>query len=431
MPVILAVLSALLVWSTGRAEGSLEARIVAEHPSDYVRVLETDQPELWEEAVEGLLGDDEDLPVLSVSSVVRRFDVLDPKLQVRVVRALAEFPHHPKTAETLWRLTHGSLEPEPVDTPEHAEQTTPKEAILALVHGKESVIEPTPLSDEVRDVAEETLLTLHRKGRLPQEWARRLEPASGETAEAKPEESKEAKSEVEEVVEPYLATPILIGSAVLSGIVGMLLFIWAFRLSQLAVRVRNRPISKVSALAMGPVALEGEVQPAEGYLRHPLTGETCVYYAGADVGHPSARFFLDDGSGRVLVDPRRAVLFSDDDVLVAGERVHLVGRADRDSRGDPIILKDDTEPPLYRRLIHRVIELFFGFGQATSVTRMLFSDPHRCFWIWDDLERKPMGETRDVLWPAFGFLLGGAWMVVFALAVLGLIDEGAVTSLPR
>ena len=430
MPVILAVLSALLVWSAGRADASLEGRIEAEHPSDYVRVLETDQPELWEEAVEGLLGDDEDLPVLSVSSVVRRFDALAPQLQVRVVRALAEFPHHPKTTETLWRLAHGSLNPEPGD-PEQTEPTTPKEAILALVHGKEAIAQPTPPTDAVRDVAEETLLMLYRKGRLPEEWARRLEPSNGETAEAKPEEPQEVKSVVEEVAEPRLATPVLIASAVLSGIVGMLLFIWAFRLSQLAIRVRNRPVSKVSALAMGPVALEGEVQPAEGYLRHPLTGEACVYYAGADRDHPEASFFLEDGSGRVLVDPRRAVLFSDDDVLVAGERVHLVGFAARDPHGKPIIRKDDAAPPLYRGIVHGAIRLLFGFGRATSVTRMLFSDPHRCFWIWDDLERRPLGESKDVLWPAFGFLLGGAWMVVFALAVLGLLDEGAVNNLIR
>ena len=132
--------------------------------------------------------------------------------------------------------------------------------------------------------------------------------------------------------------------------------------------------------------------------------------------------YLVDGSGQVLLAPRRAVLFSDDDVLVTGERVHLVGYADR-AHGKVVIGKDATEPPLYRRLGHRIIETLFGFGQKTKVAKMLFTDPTRCFWIWDDLERRPMGEAADVLWLGASVLLAGAWIVVFAVSVLGMIDQ--------
>ena len=62
---------------------------------------------------------------------------------------------------------------------------------------------------------------------------------------------------------------------------------------------------------------------------------------------------------------------------------------------------------------------------------MLFSDPGRCFWIWDDLERRPMGEVRDVVWLASSVLLGGAWSIVFAVAVLGLIDQEMSQTLAR
>jgi hypothetical protein len=393
---------ALLVW--GGDAGGIEA----EDPSDYVRVLESDQRDLWGEAVVGLLGENDDLPVLSVSSVVRRLPALEPTLQARVARALGEQPRHPKTADTLWQLMHG----------------TP---------GRETL-------EDVQRAARETLLQLLDEGSLSEEWIRRLEGVDAEfrskAAEALSDltESREKTPTAAVVAQPEerSVTPsILIASAVLSGIAGTMLFVWAFRLSQLSVRVRNRPISKVSSLAMGPVALEGEVQSSGAYLRHPVTGEACVYYAGADIDFPNARFYLEDRSGRVLIDPRRAVLFSDDDVLVAGEQVHLVGFADRDSEGNLVIRKDETEPPLYGRLVHGVIQFLFGFGQATSVTRMLFSDPHRCFWIWDDLERRPMGEAKDVVWLAASLVLGGAWMLVFALAVLGLIDEGTVTAILR
>jgi hypothetical protein len=42
-----------------------------------------------------------------------------------------------------------------------------------------------------------------------------------------------------------------------------------------------------------------------------------------------------------------------------------------------------------------------------------------------------MGEAKDVVWLAASLVLGGAWMLVFALAVLGLIDEGTVTAILR
>ena len=113
---------------------------------------------------------------------------------------------------------------------------------------------------------------------------------------------------------------VLLLCAFVSFMLRALLFVWAFRLYVLFVRVRNRPVAKITSLPLGPVALEGKVQPASDLLRHPLTDEPCVYYAGADADHPEAHFYLVDDSGRVLIDPRRAVLFSDDGVLVTGER---------------------------------------------------------------------------------------------------------------
>ncbi|HEX9725684.1 MAG TPA: hypothetical protein VGC53_15500 [Vicinamibacteria bacterium] len=433
----LVLVCALLTWVSDA--GAIEA----EDPSDYVRVLEGDQRDLWGEAVDGLLGEDDNLPVLSVSSVLKRLPALDPMLQARVARALGEDPRHPKTADTLWQLMQGTLQPdageaisEPPDRSDAPTDSSPREAILKLV--QESVETPKSVGpfEDVQRAARETLLLLLDEGKLSEEWIRRLEGVDEQFgAKAREAFSKLAESGKEERAatapppERSVTPLILIASAVLSGIVGALLFVWAFRLLQLSVRVRNRPVSKVSALALRPIALEGEVQPTGAYLRHPVTGEACVYYAGADIDSPNKRFYLEDGSGRVLVDPRRAVLFSDDGVLVAGERVHVAGFADRDSEGNAVIRKDETEPPLYRRIVHRFIKVLFGFGHATSVTRMLFSDPHRCFWIWDDLERRPMGEAKDVVWLAAGSILGGAWMLVFALAVMELIDEGTVTAL--
>ena len=62
---------------------------------------------------------------------------------------------------------------------------------------------------------------------------------------------------------------------------------------------------------------------------------------------------------------------------------------------------------------------------------MLFSDPSRCFWIWDDLERQPLGEKRDFLWLGAAVALGGVWMILFAVAVLALIDQEMSAALAK
>jgi hypothetical protein len=98
--------------------------------------------------------------------------------------------------------------------------------------------------------------------------------------------------------------------------------------------------------------------------------------------------------------------------------------AKRDGDGNIFVRGDETSPPLYRRILHRAIEILIGFRSQSAVTRMLFSDPQRCFWIWDDLAERPLSRRGDVLWLAVGMSLAGAWMIVFTLAAAGVIDAG-------
>jgi HEAT repeat protein len=564
------------------------AAMEAEHPSDYVRALESPQSELWGEAVQGLLGEDEEFPKLAVSSVLRRMPELERGLQMRLARTLVASAWHPRTLPTLLELAASDdkalreaatesllklrspgvmdvfrdfiltespqsiealrslcktyehwvdtlseplgfgIQFEPVmdpangapeeifdrrylhaartllqssdtetrgaafsitsrlDTPglreewalmleapdssirwdaqwELAERGDPRPCPALFEHAEEvartwtdeykrdhrlgnvgSVCAPTYYLDYFhgyREARDETSRLLYREMiagatdldllEYPsiieglQSFADDPDELVRETARRvlKWHEDKRAEERFD-LIRGGIRPIVLVALAAIAGVVGMLLFVWSFRLYLLAVRVRNRPIAKTRSVAMGPVALEGEAQPFGDYLRHPVTEEPCVYYAGADVEHPMARFYLEDDTGRILIDPRRAVLFSDDGVIVAGEKVHLVGFAHREGReGRIVVAKDPARPPLYSRLTHRLIETLFGFGRKTSVTKMLFSDPTRCFWIWDDLERRPMGEARDVVWLAASTLLGGAWIMVFAVAVIALVDQ--------
>jgi len=542
--------------------------VAAEDPSDYVRVLESEDAARWEEAVDGLLGEEDELPALAVSSVVRRLDHLPARLRARVAGALGQLPWHPKSLGTLVALSRsgdGNVErsatealwslrsPGAMDVFAgmlHEETGNRIEALRALVATYRfwSERREDPAADRIdlvmapergspeeifdrrylpsvrmllrsddRDEREKAFAitsAIDTPG-LRNEWALLLGDPDPETRmeamwelagrgdprpcpalfrhaleadERRTTRSvgsacaarhflhyfrwyEEAGDDIErawyrEMIEgatdpdllehgeivtglaPYAhhtsdflrETAVrvlawetesqgeespsipshLVLVATVSGVVGALLFVLAFRIWGLAVRVRNQPVTKAASLALGPVALQGEAQPAGRVLPHPVTGEPTVFFAGAPAG---ARFYLEDDTGRVLVDPQGVVLFSQDDILVPGERIHVVGYATREAGGEIVVTASTVTPPLYRRATDGIIRALFGLGRSTAVTRMLFTDPSRCFWIWDDLDRRPMSESRDLLWLGASVLLGGAWMVVFAVAVIGIVDQ--------
>jgi hypothetical protein len=92
--------------------------------------------------------------------------------------------------------------------------------------------------------------------------------------------------------------------------------------------IQNTPTSKIRSIAMGLVEITGKAAPWEKTLKAPLTGEDCVYfkyvieeYRGGKnsrwvtVGHGAERtgFFIEDDTGRVLVEPRGAEIDVADD----------------------------------------------------------------------------------------------------------------------
>ena len=85
--------------------------------------------------------------------------------------------------------------------------------------------------------------------------------------------------------------------------------------------IENTPTSKVRSLAMGPVEVFGKVVPSnEHILTSPFSGKKCVYYkyfvqeyrrsgkhsywATIKKGADLVPFFIDDGTGTVLIDPK-------------------------------------------------------------------------------------------------------------------------------
>ncbi|OIQ81651.1 E3 ubiquitin ligase [mine drainage metagenome] len=95
-----------------------------------------------------------------------------------------------------------------------------------------------------------------------------------------------------------------------------------FRLQRRRRLMEDMPTARIRSAAQGYVELTGQVLPPDVPLRAPLTGSLCAWYrfrverrkgeggnSGWEVeqqGVSDAQFWLDDGSGRCIVDPEGA-----------------------------------------------------------------------------------------------------------------------------
>ncbi|MDY6765706.1 MAG: GIDE domain-containing protein [Halobacteria archaeon] len=87
--------------------------------------------------------------------------------------------------------------------------------------------------------------------------------------------------------------------------------------------IRDTPTSKIRSLALGMVEIKGKPREYEKTLKSPFTNEDCFRYvysiqretqdseghkswSTVEAGTKSVEFYLDDGTGQVLVDPEGA-----------------------------------------------------------------------------------------------------------------------------
>lgn len=105
---------------------------------------------------------------------------------------------------------------------------------------------------------------------------------------------------------------------------GVVLFVYGFREYRRRSLVANTPTSKVRSLAVGVVEVEGDAKAVEEALKAPLSGNDCVLYeyeieeyrssgddsdwVTIDSGKKEQPFYIDDGTGEVVVDPSGADL---------------------------------------------------------------------------------------------------------------------------
>jgi len=218
---------------------------------------------------------------------------------------------------------------------------------------------------------------------------------------------------------PWVQRHFLLLTSGMAAFLGCLLFVWAFRLLKLRSVLEGTGLSKARSVALGTVAVSGDAQPEKGYLKHPLTGEICVWYQGADPNH---RFYVEDETGRLLVEPHQAVLLSEDGLVSPGERIHIVATArrsfDKDAAPDErrVVLGTREGPrPLQQRVVDLLVGGLLGVVAGNRSVRRLFDNAQDVFWIWDDARRRPMSSPGEVALIFSVALFAGAWMVIFFL----------------
>ena len=221
---------------------------------------------------------------------------------------------------------------------------------------------------------------------------------------------------------PERARRVWLISGSLAGIVlGVMIYLLAFRLLMLKRFVQHLPVQKIRSAPAGLVALQGEVQPYQGQqTTHPLTGEQCVV-----LERTRYPFWLNDDTGRILVEPQGAALLSEDGMLVPGERVLVVatpqqGTPAGETSAQPFLARRDHELTWFTRISGWVVRTATGLFLGRNAARMMFLNERQCFWIWDDLDERPFLVEREASGMAAGLLFAGAWILVFVGAVLGL-----------
>jgi hypothetical protein len=118
----------------------------------------------------------------------------------------------------------------------------------------------------------------------------------------------------------YHHTDNSVSHAVCGVIFGGLFFFRGMKLWQNKRDIENKPLSKVRGVAMGDAELSGQVLPEQA-IKAPFSGKDCVYCSYAvevparngwnrvDHGQDTSIFYLDDGTGRILVNPDGATFF--------------------------------------------------------------------------------------------------------------------------
>ena len=228
---------------------------------------------------------------------------------------------------------------------------------------------------------------------------------------------------------------------------GVVLFVYGFREYRRRSLIANTPTSKIRSLAVGVVEVEGDAKPNGGVFESPFSGEDCVLYeyqieeyrdtgdgsdwVTIDSGQTDEPFYIDDGTGKVMVDPEGADLR-----LPQDGRYRVEGFGELPDAAQEFVRNEaavDTQTDEWFEEDRRYTEHYIGtddhvyvFGKALprddggSATNpenaVISTDRDTPMFVISDRSESEMlsSMTRRIL----GFVVGGFTLAVGGFAVL-------------
>ncbi len=246
----------------------------------------------------------------------------------------------------------------------------------------------------------------------------------------------------------------------LGGVMGIM---WGFDEYRRTSLIRNTPTSKVRSMAMGLVEVKGTTKVADESLESPFSGEDCVFYkyeveeyrrqgkhsrwVTIDSGRNGASFYIDDGTGQVLVDPRGAELEvpADNTIEVEGGEVppyevtdFIENAEEVDSEDNSVDLGiaevDTGNDRRYTEYYVTPGEDVYVFGKAmerpsfegssrNEENIVINQDDHTPMFMISDSSEKEL--VSSLKWRTYGGLIGGTIVSIacfgFLLGLVGLL----------
>lgn len=204
---------------------------------------------------------------------------------------------------------------------------------------------------------------------------------------------------------------LMLAACAFCAAAGLFMFLCGWRLLQLRRLALDLPTSPARSVPMGLVAVRGRAEAVAG--GGPLMRSDC-----------DGSFWVVDEGGRVLVESAGGALLSADGSVRPGEAVRVIGVAEPGKDGQPVIRLPARKKGAAERLYAAAAWLLLGLGPYGRTGRMLFEDPRRVLWVWDDAGKGPMASEREAGLLAAAFVLGGAWLTAFFAAALSVIRAG-------
>lgn len=226
---------------------------------------------------------------------------------------------------------------------------------------------------------------------------------------------------------------LLLISFVLAGVFCLLLLIWLTRILRLKLRVLLFHKTQIKALHKGAVTVQGRVMPSlRGLVEYPTTGEQCVFYTGVEKKFPKHRFYIEDNTGQILVDPADALFLSEQQLLFEGDQVHMFANVITQQHRDKqikILGHTRSSPSLLQWCLNKVCKSVIGTAPTDGRANIWSVDPANCFCFWDQYGSKPLTSSSD--WVLLFILVASTaiWFTVFTATGFALFDEDYAVAL--